>query len=110
MAIPIPAEVHGNPVRYVAHVDPPRFPRGYPEDGDLEEAVMNSRSASSMWIYSPCNARPKEIRHQSAANHTIPIFIFPSSEIMLWFTEASSVGICENLCSSVPNQITASRS
>ncbi len=32
----IPPSVHGNPVRFYAELDEPRFPRGYPGDGDLE--------------------------------------------------------------------------
>lgn len=32
----IPAEVHGNPVRLYAVIDPPIFPRDYPGDGGLE--------------------------------------------------------------------------
>jgi len=35
----IPQQVHGNPVRFVARVDSPRFPRGYPGDGPLEKTA-----------------------------------------------------------------------
>ncbi len=35
----LPAKVHGHPVKFVAHIDPPRFPRGYPGDGNLEKTA-----------------------------------------------------------------------
>lgn len=33
----IPRTVHGNPVRFFASINPPRFPRGYPGDGPIEK-------------------------------------------------------------------------
>ena len=35
----IPLLVHGNPVRFYAEIDEPRFPRGYPGDGGLVPTV-----------------------------------------------------------------------
>ena len=35
----IPHEVNGNPVRFIAIINPPQFPRGYPEDRDLERTT-----------------------------------------------------------------------
>jgi len=35
----IPAEVHGNPVKYYLPIDPPRYPSGYPGDGKLEKTA-----------------------------------------------------------------------
>lgn len=35
----IPIEILGNPVRYFLQIDPPRYPRGYPLDGDLEKTT-----------------------------------------------------------------------
>jgi hypothetical protein len=32
----VPSHIHNNPVRYVAMLETPMFPTGYPLDGDLE--------------------------------------------------------------------------
>jgi len=36
----IPQAIHGNPVRLYTEIDPPRFPRGYPGDGDLDRTSV----------------------------------------------------------------------
>jgi len=56
----IPSEVHGSPVRHYALINPPRFPRGYPVDGNLEPtsafliSVSDEGSADDERIWVTC--------------------------------------------------------
>ena len=46
----IPQSVYGNPVRFYAEIDEPRFPRGYPGDGGLEPTAAFLISVSDEGI------------------------------------------------------------
>lgn len=42
----IPKEISSNPVRWVAYLEEPIFPKGYPGDGDLEKTIALTISVS----------------------------------------------------------------